>query len=151
MHTNSDDDTDGSGASDSGNGDRLPDRAKILYEIARLDIKPGDILHVKLGDPATGWIPNPQDVDEVLDRFRTVLPDGACAVATHYAAKVRVLHAAPGDVVVVRFGDVERKWCPGKEHREALVELFELAFPEAHVVAVPAGAEVEVEAGREQE
>lgn len=41
-----------------------------IRELARLNVQPGDVLLVKLGDPATGWIPGPEAEARILELLK---------------------------------------------------------------------------------
>lgn len=49
--------------------------AKAAVEIAKIKLEPGDVLVLKLGDAACGWIPEVAAGERVAELFRTALKD----------------------------------------------------------------------------
>ena len=64
--------------------------------IEKLDIKPGDVLIAKLGDPASGWIPGPEHEEHILKLFKEAVLDreiDATCLVYNYAVKFEKLSA----------------------------------------------------------
>ena len=75
------------------------ERTTIIHAIQKLELKPGDVLFVKLGDPATGWIPSQEHADRFGELLRQAfeeagVPNKVCVVLWDYAADAAVVRAA---------------------------------------------------------
>ena len=69
-----------------------------IETVTKLQIEPGDILHVKLGgeigDGQPPWIPTPEDVQHCYDLWAQVLPTGTGLVVTHHLVDDTVIQKA---------------------------------------------------------
>ena len=77
--------------------------ALVADSIQKLELKPGDVVFVKLGDPATGWIPGQESVDRLKSLFELALDQAGVnnkvsVVLWNYAANVEVVHETPKEV-----------------------------------------------------
>jgi len=45
----------------------------FVHQISKLELKDGDLLALKMGDPAAGWIPAPEDSAKVAKLYRDAL------------------------------------------------------------------------------
>jgi len=68
----------------------------IVYEIRRATVKPGDVLHVRMGiidmgDGMPPWIPDPEQLDKVKQELEAVLPEGVRAYVTHFGVEIDTL------------------------------------------------------------
>jgi hypothetical protein len=64
----------------------------FITEIVKLDVKPGDVLIAKLGDPNTGWIPGPEHEEKLLELFKEATIDlGASCFVYHYGVQFEKL------------------------------------------------------------
>lgn len=47
----------------------------LVHAVQKLDIRPGDTLLVKLGDPAHGWVPSAEQERHVLELIEALTPE----------------------------------------------------------------------------
>ena len=64
------------------------------HELVKLSVQPGDILHVKLGDPAISWVPGPETEAEMLRVFSEAVEGRVPVVVTPYTANAFVRPAS---------------------------------------------------------
>lgn len=70
-------------------------------EEEKLTLKPGDILHIKvgimyMGDNQPPWLPGPHELVEAEEKFKAVVPEGVKVVATHMGMNTDIIKAARG-------------------------------------------------------
>jgi small ligand-binding sensory domain FIST len=73
---------------------------RLVHQVEKLRLEPGDLLLVKMGDPQTGWIPAPENVERLQDLLteafdRAGVDAKVSAVLWNYAIETKVIHAAP--------------------------------------------------------
>ena len=51
------------------------EKQAVVHALQKVELKEGDILVVKLGDPSSGWIPSPQDEKRILELMGQVLTE----------------------------------------------------------------------------
>jgi NADPH:quinone reductase-like Zn-dependent oxidoreductase len=64
---------------------------EVLVDIQRINVKPGDVLHVKVGIEDVGgfpWIPGPEEIESVKRELEAHLPDGVTAYVTHQGVDI---------------------------------------------------------------
>ena len=64
---------------------------------------PGDVIHLRMGDPKLGWIPDPETSEALAQAFRQALDDAGhdkvSLVWSHYGCRATVVRSekAPAD------------------------------------------------------
>lgn len=81
---------------------RLEYKTYVSMVVQKLELKPGDVVLVKLGDPMTGWIPPPESEVRALELFTAAFKNNnianeVCAVIWNYGLNVEVLAPKKSD------------------------------------------------------
>lgn len=115
-----------------------PKETTLLHTLEKLDLKEGDILVAKLGDPELGWIPGPEHESKIFDLLSQAIEHtktkGVSLLLWNYALDLDIIHPRQGDIVVAKLGN--ESWSPGPEHVEKLDKRVREALPDGvdHVV-----------------
>ena len=74
----------------------LADVPPAVESLQRLDVKDGDIVLVRIGDPETGWIPGKEHEDRARELFEQAFKDSgvkATVIVYHYAVSIETIRA----------------------------------------------------------
>lgn len=67
------------------------DKKTIGLEIRKINVKPGDVLHIKVGgDIGYGmpYIPTPEDLETIKTEVEKHLPEGVTAYVTYHLVEI---------------------------------------------------------------
>lgn len=69
--------------------------SEVVKPIFKLDLEPGDILHVTVGgefhDGQPPWIPSQEELEEARLVWAAAVPDNVRVIVTHYLVKTQVI------------------------------------------------------------
>lgn len=68
------------------------DKANIELEIREINVRPGDVLHIKVGGDIgcdmPPYIPTPEDLEAIKAEVENHLPEGVTAYVTHHLVEI---------------------------------------------------------------